>query len=1163
MVSRSPNVSASTPKAVFLSYASQDAERALRICAALRAAGVEVWFDQSELRGGDAWDQKIKKQIRECALFLPLISANTNARAEGYFRLEWKLAVDRSHLMADDATFLVPAVIDEMADAEARVPDKFREVQWTRLRGAEAPAAFAARVQALLTGPTESARPATRDTPTKPATAETKTSRSVIVEPAPTSDWRPAPDQPVPHTKWTLERKLGEGGFGEVWLGRHQTMKERRVFKFCFEAERVRSLKRELTLFRVLKERVGGHPNIVRLLDVHFDEPPYYVEMDYVEGQSLKVWCDQQGGVDKIPLAARLEIVAQIADALNAAHTAGVIHRDVKPGNILISQAATAGAQPIAKLSDFGIGQVVSEEALSGMTKSGFTQSIVVDSSSARSGTQLYMSPELAAGVPASVRSDLYSLGVVLFQLVVGDMHRPLTTDWSQSVDDPILREDLTRCFASRAEERFASADLLAKSLRAFEPRRAAYAKEQAAAVARQRAAQRWKILRTAAVAAVVVGLGASLVWFLQRSSKLRWARQQALPEISRLLQANEIPAAFALAVEAEKYLPDDPALTSLWPRIAVETSIETTPAGAEVAIKEYRKPDSEWQLLGKAPMKKIRLPKFYYRWRIRQEGYETVEQAATVTAAIKFSAQKTGEIPRDMVRVQGSTTNSAFTGFASVRLEDYLIDRYEVTNRQFKEFVDRGGYTKGDFWKQPFVKQGTTVPLTEALAGLVDTTGKLGPATWTNGTYPEGQADYPVTGVSWFEAAAYAEFAGKRLPSVSHWRAAALVASFVSIVPLSNFSGKGLAPVGSQQGMSGSGAYDMAGNAKEWCWNEAGSGDRYILGGAWNEPKYMFGQADAMSAFNRAPQNGFRCIKLLSSEPLASRVDAPVVRVQRDYAQEKPVSDAEFQGFRSLYAYDPAKLDARIEAVDDSDPRWRREKVSFKAAYGTERMSAILFLPKQISPPYQTIVFFPGNDAHTASRPSSDDLASMERVSFLVAGGRALIYPIYWGTYERGVGQPSGPPMNSIAFRDSVVNQSKDLGRSIDYLETRTDIQRDKLAYVGYSWGGGMGPILTALEPRLKVNVFVIGGFPTVPHQREADSINFAPRVKIPTLMLNGRDDFTFPLETSQNPMFRFLGTPPEHKRHVLYDSGHQAPNEPSAKETHDWLDKYLGPVK
>ena len=148
---------------------------------------------------------------------------------------------------------------------------------------------------------------------------------------------RPAIDQAVPGTGWVLEKKLGEGGFGEVWLGRDKRLKTERVFKFCFRADRVRSLKREATLFRLLKERAGEHPNIVAIESVYFDELPYYILMQHVAGQDLASWCESQGGIEKVPLETRLEIVAQIADALQAAHDSGVIHRDVKPSNILVS----------------------------------------------------------------------------------------------------------------------------------------------------------------------------------------------------------------------------------------------------------------------------------------------------------------------------------------------------------------------------------------------------------------------------------------------------------------------------------------------------------------------------------------------------------------------------------------------------------------------------------------------------------------------------------------------------------------------------------------------------------------------------------------------------------------------------------------------------------
>jgi len=140
-------------KGVFLSYASEDVDVARRICGALSVAGVEVWFDQSELRGGDVWDYKIRQQIRDCALFVPIISAHTQARPEGYFRLEWKLAVDRSHLMATEMPFLVPVIVDGTTEPDALVPAKFREVQWIRMPMGEVQAEFVHRIATLLNHP--------------------------------------------------------------------------------------------------------------------------------------------------------------------------------------------------------------------------------------------------------------------------------------------------------------------------------------------------------------------------------------------------------------------------------------------------------------------------------------------------------------------------------------------------------------------------------------------------------------------------------------------------------------------------------------------------------------------------------------------------------------------------------------------------------------------------------------------------------------------------------------------------------------------------------------------------------------------------------------------------------------------------------------------------
>ncbi len=360
-----------------------------------------------------------------------------------------------------------------------------------------------------------------------PAGSE-KAQRQVTAEAEAVVGWRPAVGQVVPSTRWRLETKLGEGGFGEVWLGRHQHTKERRVFKFCFQAERVRFLKREMTLFRLLKERVGDHPNIVRLNDVILDHPPFYVEMDYVEGADLRSWCEEHGGVEAIPMATRLEIVAQAADGLQAAHEAGIIHRDIKPANIMVGGKGIEAGEIRVKLTDFGIGQVVSEEFLKGITRAGFTQTIMSDSSSSHTGTQLYMAPELLAGKPASTRSDIYSLGVVLYQLVVGDFTQPITTDWANQIADPLLREDLKLCFAGNPQERFAGAGQLAKHLRSVPERRAAFERQQAEKAALEQAAFRRGIMRTAGLAAVIVTLiaGLALVAF-QQSHKAKATAQR------------------------------------------------------------------------------------------------------------------------------------------------------------------------------------------------------------------------------------------------------------------------------------------------------------------------------------------------------------------------------------------------------------------------------------------------------------------------------------------------------------------------------------------------------------------------------------------------------------------------------------------------------------
>jgi len=315
--------------------------------------------------------------------------------------------------------------------------------------------------------------------------------------------WRPAAGLDVPGTAWVLEERLGRGGFGDVWLGRHRRLKEPRVFKFCVRDDRVRALKREMTLFRVWRARVGDHPHLVRLLGVNLDRPPFYLEEEYISGRDLRTWCSAQGGIGKIPVGVRLELMAQAADGLAAAHEAGIIHRDIKPGNILVGCREPAGSpdrrdeadgrshagddtsdvsdilaalgSPSVKLTDFGVGRVMSAQALAGITATGLTATVGPDGPAVVAGTHAYLAPEVLMGRPATFQSDLYSMGVVLYQLLVGDFAQPVTTDWARAIPDAVEQEDLQRCFAGRPEERFESANELAAHLRSVSARRDAF----------------------------------------------------------------------------------------------------------------------------------------------------------------------------------------------------------------------------------------------------------------------------------------------------------------------------------------------------------------------------------------------------------------------------------------------------------------------------------------------------------------------------------------------------------------------------------------------------------------------------------------------------------------------------------------------------------------
>ncbi len=680
-----------------------------------------------------------------------------------------------------------------------------------------------------------------------------------------------------------------------------------------------------------------------------------------------------------------------------------------------------------------------------------------------------------------------------------------------------------------------------------------------------------WKNVRKGGVTALAIWGIAVTGWLVLADKDSADSERNlvtGLNEIRRLVGEYDFPAAYAIAEELDEQITDDSIRESMWSEVASEMTLETNPPGATVLRRDYGSTDADWMELGTTPVDVKHFPLGLSRLRFELDGYLPREAAnifRRIARAGVFVLDTAETMPPGMTRVSGGETTIASPGLEqldALELGDFFMDIHEVTNRQYKIFVDAGGYADQACWTHPFVRDGQTLPFDDAMAIFVDQTGRVGPSSWQVSSYPEGDDDLPVGGVSWYEAAAYACFVGKSLPSVYHWFTAADPFSSNHVVPLSNYAGAGAAPVGQHSGLTRDGVYDMAGNVREWAQNAAGEA-RYILGGGWNDPEYTFNDANTSPAFDRSTENGIRLVSY-PDETNVVEASRPLEKAFRDYFAEEPVSDEVFEVYRQMFNYDDTPLNAvTIENVEDI--AYIRERIELDAAYDDERFTVFVFLPRggNASPPYQTVVYFPGSG--DIYRRSYDEL-QIRSIEFVLRSGRALVYPVYKGTFERGSELRSDIQDTSNFYRDHVIAWAQDLGRTIDYLETRDDIDTNSLAYLGFSWGGAMGPIMTAVEQRFKTGIYFVGGLMMQDVQPMADPFNFLPRVTIPTLMFNGRYDSFFPLDTSIRPFYATLGTPEADKKIIVTDSNHSV-NAYSANqlisETLDWMDKYLGAVE
>ncbi len=971
---------------------------------------------------------------------------------------------------------------------------------------------------------------------------------------------------------YRIIEELGGGGMGVVYRAEDTRLGRSVALKFLPPELSRDPEARERFKLEARAASALDHANICVIHDI--DETPdgqLFIAMAWYEGGTLK----ERLADGPLDIGEAVDIARQVAAGLERAHESGIVHRDIKPANLMITRHGEV------RILDFGIAKLAGEV---GLTRTGSTL-----------GTLSYMAPEQVEGKDIGPAADLWSLGVVLYEMLTGTP--PFQGADQRQIVSAILARDPVPPTVVRPEVppplEALVLDLVTRDP-ARRPRSAADVRRRLAALAPGIGAPSTPLLRRPAVwvaAAVAVLLIAAAVvlpaWNRARTDTAR----DSLARAGTLAKEGRYTEAYALAERAASVLGEgDSTLAALWPEISEELSVRTEPPGADVHLLAFTDGDVPARELGTTPIEDVRLARDDYLLTIELEGYAPIERLVS-TGLIREESAAFGRpydlvvqehlfpadsAPAGMVWVPGGTyalVSADAPAGASADLDGFFIDRFEVTNADYLEFVRAGGYAEPAYWTVPF-RQEDEAPLSReaALARLIDRTRLPGPRSWTGQRYPEGADRRPVSDVSWYEAAAYCAFRGGSLPTLFEWEKAARegrythVEGFVApwgLVPpgqsterRANFGGTGTVEVDAHPfGQSPFGAYAMAGNVREWTANEAEEG-RIAMGGSWRDPSYVFSSIATPSPMSSSPALGFRCVR---HEDGAERQGGAPIRLARRSPSYHPVDRQTFRTFLDFYRYDAIAPEPEIiDRVETED--WERVKVSFAGLDG-DRILAYLYLPRSATPPYQTIAYVPAFHAFFGD-PIYEQLEWF--LAPIIRSGRAAFTVVMDGMVERPwpPGQtPPAPP--TVGFRDLMVRHATELRLGLDYLETRDDIDMDRLAYVGLSWGAGSRALLAAVDDRFDAVIFAGGGIderlqPVLP---EAFQVNFLPYIDVPKLMLNGRQDEEHPWLTRALPFWELLSEP---KELVLVENeGHAVSVETRVPAINGFLDRVFGPVR
>ena len=477
--------------------------------------------------------------------------------------------------------------------------------------------------------------------------------------------------------------------------------------------------------------------------------------------------------------------------------------------------------------------------------------------------------------------------------------------------------------------------------------------------------------------------------------------------------------------------------------------------------------------------------------------------------------------------------------------IKPFYMDRYEVSNKEFKEFVDANGYYREEYWPTKLMHNGTEISFNDVKTSFVDKSNFPSPKNWVQGTYENGKDLFPVSGISWYEASAYAKFRNMSLPSVAEWFYAfdrnrperALKNANINSY---NYTKSRI----ESNSVNNNGIFDMAGNVREWVSNNIKDDhSKGILGGSFADDTYVPFDFYSQDAWNRSSYNGLRLVKKI--EPDNSGEIFYKREKLRNFYENYRTTEKEWNLMESLYMYDKNKIS--FESVNTS-------KVTGQEFYCTSSnvISSNMTMPihhLQANPNVKSkkaIIYFPGSNALYR-----DKLNYPTSVTAMVNSGIDVIFPEYLSTYSRKDEMKTDIGNTSMNYRDHLITWVKEVRYAVDYaIENGYEPH-----YFGVSWGGQVGVNILAIEKRFKTGVLFVGGISLDDVREEIQPEKYAARIKTPTLLLNGRYDFYFPYQSSQLPLYNLMDLNDNNKRHVVVDYAHYVPMHIVRDETLKWI--------